>query len=187
MRIVAGAYRGRTLVAPKGQSVRPTAERARQALFNVLEHAPWSRQNWADVRVIDGFAGSGALGLEALSRGASFCLFVEGDRAARAATLANLAALGLSDRGRVLGQDLTRLGARGIEAPFDLAFLDPPYGSGLAEGALAALRGGGWLAPGALAVVERGAGEGALAVEGYAPLDQRAWGKARVTFLRSSG
>jgi 16S rRNA (guanine966-N2)-methyltransferase len=187
MRIVAGAYRGRTLVAPKGQSVRPTAERARQALYNVLEHAPWGRQNWSDVRVIDGFAGSGALGLEALSRGAPFCLFGDNDRAARAAIEANLAALGLSDRGRVLGQDLTRLGARGGEAAFDLVFLDPPYGSGLAEGALAALRGGGWLAPGALAVVERGAGEGALETAGFIPLDERRWGKARVSFLRASG
>lgn len=187
MRIVAGAYRGRTLVAPKGQSVRPTAERARQALFNVLEHAPWSRQIWSDVRVIDGFAGSGALGLEALSRGASFCLFVDTDRAARAATEANLATLGCGDRGRVLGQDLTRLGARGIEADFDLTFLDPPYGSGLAEGALAALRGGGWLAPGALAVVERGGGEGALEAAGFSVLDERRWGKAQVTFLRASG
>jgi 16S rRNA (guanine966-N2)-methyltransferase len=184
MRIVAGAYRGRTLVAPKGQSVRPTAERARQALFNVLEHAPWGLQVWSDVRVIDGFAGSGALGLEALSRGAPFCLLADNDRAARAAIEANLAALGCGDRARVLGQDLTRLGARGGEAAFDLVFLDAPYGSGLAEGALAALKGGGWFAAGALVVVERGEGEGPLAAAGLAPLDERAWGKAHVTFFR---
>jgi 16S rRNA (guanine966-N2)-methyltransferase len=187
MRIVAGAYRGRTLVAPKGQSVRPTAERARQALFNVLEHAPWGLPVWSDVRVIDGFAGSGALGLEALSRGALFCLFVDNDRAARAAIEANLAAFGCGDRARVLGQDLTRLGALGGEAAFDLVFLDPPYGSGLAEGALAALRVGGWLAPAALAVVERGEGEGALEAPGFSLLDERRWGKARVRFLRAPG
>ncbi len=184
MRIVAGAYRGRTLVAPKGQSVRPTAERARQALFNVLEHARWSPPVWSGARVIDGFAGSGALGLEAVSRGAPFCLLVDNDRAARAAIEANLAALGCGDRVRVLGQDLTRLGARGGEAAFDLAFLDPPYGSGLAEGALAALKVGGWLAPAALVVVERGDGEGALEAPGFSKLDERRWGKARVTFLQ---
>jgi len=186
MRIIAGAYRGRTLVAPKGQSVRPTADRARQALYNVLEHAPWGGRPWEGARVIDGFAGSGALGLEALSRGAAWCLFVDNDRAARAAIEANLTSLGCGDRARVLGLDATRLGARGAEAPFDLVFLDPPYGSGLAPDALAALTGGGWLGPGALAVVERGQGEGPIEVAGSAPLDERAWGKARVTFLRVS-
>jgi 16S rRNA (guanine966-N2)-methyltransferase len=186
MRIVAGAYRGRTLVAPKGQSVRPTADRTRQALYNVLEHAPWGGRVWSGARVIDGFAGSGALGLEALSRGAPFCLFVDNDRAARAAIKTNLTTLGCGDRARVLGQDLTRLGARGGEAAFDLVFLDPPYGSGLAVGALAALRDGGWLAAGALVVVERGEGEGPLEAAGFAPLDERAWGKARVTFLQTN-
>src|SRR5258708_25112207 len=140
MRIVTGAYRGRALVAPKGQSVRPTADRTRQALYNVLEHAPWGGRLWDGVRVIDGFAGSGALGLEALSRGAAFCLIVDNDRSARAAIEANLARLGCGDRARVLGQDLTRLDARGAEAAFDLVFLDPPYGSGLAETCPAALR-----------------------------------------------
>jgi 16S rRNA (guanine966-N2)-methyltransferase len=173
-------------VAPKGQSVRPTADRARQALFNVLEHAPWGVGIWQGVRVIDGFAGSGALGLEALSRGAAFCLFVDPDRAARTAIEANLTRLTCGDRARVLGQDMTRLGARGGEAAFDLAFLDPPYGSGLAESALATLGDGGWLSPGALAVVERGEGEGALEAAGFGLLDERTWGKARVTFLRAT-
>src|SRR5579862_4992031 len=101
MRIVAGAQRGRALVAPKGHSTRPTADRTRQALFNVLEHAPWGRP-LSGARVIDLFAGSGALGLEAMSRGASFCLFVENDGAAREAVVTNLAALGLTERARVL-------------------------------------------------------------------------------------
>lgn len=182
MRIVAGAYRGRTLVAPKGHSTRPTSDRARQALFNVLEHAPWSRRP-AGARVLDGFAGSGALGLEALSRGAAFCLFADRDPAARSAIAANFAAFGLEDRAHVTGFDMTRLPPRGLEAPFDLVFLDPPYRSGLAEAALAALADGGWLSPGALAVIERGAGEGGLTAAGYTPLDERAWGKARVSFL----
>jgi 16S rRNA (guanine966-N2)-methyltransferase len=183
MRIVAGAYRGRTLVAPKGHSTRPTADRARQALFNVLEHATWGR-SLTGSRVIDGFAGAGALGLEALSRGAAFCLFADHDRAARTAIEANLAALGCADRASVLAQDMSAIGARSGEARFDLVLLDPPYGSGLAETALAALARGEWLAAGAVLVVERGAGEGLLAVAGFTRLDERAWGKARVGFLR---
>jgi 16S rRNA (guanine966-N2)-methyltransferase len=182
MRIVAGAYRGRTLVAPKGHSTRPTSDRARQALFNVLEHAPWARP-WPDLRVLDGFAGSGALGLEALSRGAGFCLLADSDPAARAAIAANIAALGCDDRARVVGFDMARLGPRGVEAPFDLVFLDPPYRSGLAEAALACLASGDWLATGARVVVERGEGEAPLNAAGYARLDERAWGKARVSFL----
>jgi 16S rRNA (guanine966-N2)-methyltransferase len=185
MRIVAGAYRGRTLVAPKGHSTRPTSDRARQAVFNVLEHAPWGRAPTGS-RVLDGFAGSGALGLEALSRGAAFCLFADRDPAARTAIAANLATLGCGERSRVAGLDLSRLSPRELEAPFDLVFLDPPYRSGLAEAALASLAGGGWLTAKALAVVERGEGEGKLSARGFATLDERAWGKARVTFLQAS-
>jgi 16S rRNA (guanine966-N2)-methyltransferase len=184
MRIVAGAQRGRALVAPKGQATRPTADRVRQALFNVLEHAPWS-PGLADARLVDLFAGSGGLGLEALSRGAAFGLFVDSDPAAVAAIAQNLAALGLSGRGEARRCDAARLGAAGAaDGAFDLAFLDPPYARGLVEPALAALAGGGWLAPGALAVVERGAAEPPLAAPGFTVLDTRAWGAARVWFLR---
>jgi len=185
MRIVAGAYRGRTLVAPKGHSTRPTSDRARQALFNVLEHAPWGR-SLVGLRVLDGFAGSGALGLEALSRGAAFCLLADNDPSARAAIAANLAALGCAERASVAGWDMSRLAPRGLETPFDLVFLDPPYRSGLAEAALAGLAAGGWLSTGALVVVERGENEGVLAAAGYAALDERAWGKARVSFLQAN-
>jgi 16S rRNA (guanine966-N2)-methyltransferase len=115
MRIVAGAHRGRSLVAPKGHSTRPTADRARQALFNVLEHAPWS-PGLAGLQVLDLFAGSGALGLEALSRGAAFCLFADTDPAAAAANAANLAALRLEDRAIVRRWDATRLPHR-ISSP----------------------------------------------------------------------
>jgi len=186
MRIVAGDHRGRSLVAPKGHSTRPTADRTRQALFNVLEHASWGR-SLVRARVLDLFAGSGALGLEALSRGAAFCLFVDHDPAAEAAVLANLGALGLGDRARVLRRDASRLGARSsADGPaFDLAFLDPPYTKGLAEAALTSLADGAWLAPGGLVIAERGADEPELKPDGYEILDDRRWGAARVWFLRT--
>jgi 16S rRNA (guanine966-N2)-methyltransferase len=187
MRIVAGTFRGRRLVAPKGQSTRPTADRAREALFNVLEHAPWSPP-FAGGRVIDLFAGSGALGLEAISRGAAFCLFVEPSAAARATISGNAAALGVADRVGVDRRDAARLGPRVDRdgPPFVLALLDPPYGLGLGEAALAQLAAGGWLAPGAVVVLERGARDPAPAPAGFAPLDERVWGAARVSFLRAA-
>ena len=182
MRIVAGAFRGRSLVAPKGHSTRPTADRVRQALFNVLEHAPWSRP-LAGARVADVFAGSGALGLEALSRGAAFCLFIDHDREARAAVAANLESLDCGVQARVLAADAAR-SAVNADAPFDLALLDPPYGKSLGEAALAGLSAGGWLAPDARIAIERGADEPALVVAGYKIHDTRRWGAARVWFLK---
>ena len=135
---------------------------------------------------MDVFAGSGALGAEALSRGASACLFIESDPAALAAIGANVEALGLADRTRPLRRDAARLAPRTERdgAAFDVAFLDPPYGAGLAGAALERLCEGDWLAHGALAVVERGADEPAMAPAGYALLGERAWGAARVSFLR---
>jgi 16S rRNA (guanine966-N2)-methyltransferase len=184
MRIVAGAYRGRLLVAPKGHSTRPTADRARQALYNVLEHAAWAPRSLVGARIIDVFAGSGALGLEALSRGAEFCLFIDNDREARAAIGANLASLGSADRAQVGALDATRLGTCG--QAFDMAFLDPPYGRGLAAIGLEALRAGGWLAPNALAVVETGADERVVSFPGFRRLDERTWGAERVMFLTTA-
>jgi 16S rRNA (guanine966-N2)-methyltransferase len=185
MRIVAGEFRGRALVAPQGPATRPTADRARQAVFNILEHAPWSA-GLRDVRVIDLFAGSGALGLEALSRGAAFALFVETDETARGAIRDNIEAMGLFGRTRVHRRDATSLGVLpGADGPpFELAFLDPPYGKGLGEQALARLAEGGWLAKDALVVFERGADEADFAVDGFAALDVRDYGAARVHFLR---
>jgi 16S rRNA (guanine966-N2)-methyltransferase len=191
MRIISGVYRGRALKAPDGQATRPTSDRARQAVFNVLEHAAWA-PGLGEARVIDLFAGSGALGLEALSRGAAFCLFVETDAAARGAIRDNVETLGakgeLFGRTRIHRRDATDLGAKpgGDGAPFDLAFLDPPYGQGLGERALAELAGGGWLADGALAVFERGSDEAEPIVPGFERLDDRAYGAARVFFLRYS-
>lgn len=187
MRIVAGAFRGRALAAPRGQATRPTADRTREALFNVLEHAPWS-PGLRGLRVMDLFAGSGALGLEALSRGAAYCLFVETDEVARGAIRSNIETLGLFGATRLHRRDATSLGPKpaGDGPAFDLAFLDPPYHKGLGERALAALLAGGWLAPGGLAVFEQAADEPAPSVDGYAALDARTWGAARVHFLRGS-
>lgn len=188
MRIVSGEFRGKALIAPKGEATRPTSDRARQAVFNILEHAAWS-PGLREARVIDLFAGSGALGFEALSRGAAFCLFVETDEAARGAIRENVDAMGLFGRTRVHRRDATALGVRpGADGPaFDLAFLDPPYAKGLGEVALAKLAEGGWLKPGATVVFERGVGEADFAVDGFEPLDARDYGAARVHFLRYVG
>jgi 16S rRNA (guanine966-N2)-methyltransferase len=186
LRIVSGEFRGRALSAPPGESTRPTSDRARQAIFNILEHAPWSA-GIRDLRVIDLFAGSGALGFEALSRGAAFCLFVETDEAARGAIRDNVDQLGgLFGKTRVHRRDATDLGVRpGADGPaFDLAFLDPPYAKGLGELALARLAEGGWLAAGAIVVFERGVGEPEFDVAGFERLDTRDYGAARVNFLR---
>lgn len=187
MRIVSGEFRGKALVAPAGDATRPTSDRARQAVFNILEHAVWS-PGLRDARVIDLFAGSGALGFEALSRGAAFCLFVETDEAARGAIRENVDALSLFGRTRVHRRDATDLGVRpGGDGPaFDVAFLDPPYAKGLGEIALAKLAAGGWLAPGALIVFERGSDEADFSVEGFEKLDARDYGAARVHFMRFS-
>lgn len=188
LRIVSGEFRGKALISPKGEATRPTSDRARQAVFNILEHAAWGPE-LREARVIDLFAGSGALGFEALSRGAAFCLFVETDEAARGAIRENVDALGLFGRTRVHRRDATQLGVRpGADGPaFDIAFLDPPYAKGLGEVALAKLAEGGWLKPGAVVVFERGVGEPDFSVEGFAPLDARDYGAARVHFLRFAG
>jgi len=185
MRIVSGSFRGKTLIAPAGEATRPTSDRARQAIFNILEHAAWSG-GVRDIRVMDLFAGSGALGFEALSRGAAFCLFVETDEAARGAIRENVDAMSLFGVTRVHRRDATDLGVRpGADGPaFQLAFLDPPYARGLGEQALDKLAAGGWLAPGAVVVFERGAAEPDVAVPGYEVLDVRDYGAARVHFLR---
>ena len=191
MRIVGGAYRGRAITTPPGPATRPTADRAREAIFNVLEHAPWSG-GLHGVRVIDLFAGSGAMGLEALSRGAGFCLFVETDAAARGVIRENVEALGgsgeLFGRTRIHRRDAADLGDRpGADGPaFDVAFLDPPYGKGLGERALARLAAGGWLTEGAIVAFERGADEAAPETPGYETLDERRYGAAKVLFARRS-
>lgn len=185
MRIVGGRFRGRALTAPPGDGTRPTGDRVRQAVFNILEHSPWS-PGLEGRRVLDLFAGSGALGLEALSRGAAFSLFVETDEAARGAIRDNIEALDLFGATRIHRRDATDLGPRPASAgaAFDLVFLDPPYGKGLGERALTSLSDGGWLAPEALAVFERGVDEIDTTPTGFDLLDARTYGAARVLFLR---
>jgi len=187
VRLVSGRFKGRTLIAPPGQATRPTSDRARQALFDVIAHAAWA-PDLDGAKVIDLFAGSGGLGFEALSRGAVYCLFVETDEQARGAIRENMDALGLFGETRVHRRDAADLGVCHSSAggPFDLAFLDPPYRKGLGERALAELLNGGWLRPGALIVFERGADEPDPEVEGYELIDARVWGAARVLFLRQT-
>ena len=183
MRIAAGDLRGRIIRAPEGEATRPTSDRARQAVFNILEHAPWS-PGLEDLRVLDLFAGSGAMGLEALSRGAAHAAFVETAAPALAALRDNVENFRLGERTSVLRQDAARLAARPAGEPFDLAFLDPPYGKGLGEQALAALAAGKWLGPQSIVVFERGADEPAVGLPGWEVLDQRRYGAAGVLFLR---
>lgn len=186
MRVIGGAYKGRTLVAPKGLATRPTAGGAREALFNVLAHR--DDFSFDGARVIDLFAGAGALGFEAMSRGAAWCLFVETDAAARGAIRDNAEALGLFGVTRIHRRSATALGEKpaGVGPPFTLAFLDPPYDHDLAIPALAVLRDGHWLADEALVVVEQGAGEAAAQHAGYAEIDRRRWGAAQIGLYRFS-
>ena len=171
MRIIAGRWRGRKLVAPEGLATRPTADRVREALFSMLQSRLGSFEG---LRVADLFAGSGALGLEALSRGAAHCTFVDSDRSAVAAIRANVAALGAEAEVRQGAAEHARLAD-----PIDLAFLDPPYGTALFAPALAALP----LAPGGWASVETARGE-EVAVEGFENEAERIYGKAKITLLR---
>ena len=188
MRIVSGQYKGKTIAAPEGQATRPTSDRAREAVFNILEHAPWAPP-LKGARVLDLFAGSGALGLEALSRGAAFCLFVETDESARGAIRDNVEALHLYGCTRIHRRDATDLGPRPSSAgpPFDLVFLDPPYAKGLGERALAELVAHGWLQPGAALVFERGESERDIHPAGFDLIDERRYGAAKVLFLRWPG
>jgi 16S rRNA (guanine966-N2)-methyltransferase len=183
MRIVGGTWRGRTLKGPVGSDVRPTSDRLREALFNVLAHAYGDVAEGA--RVIDLFAGTGALGIEALSRGATFALFVDDSAEGRALVRANVEALGLGGITKIFRRDATKLGAMPPQEPFTLAFLDPPYGRGLGGPALAALRDGGWLAKGALCLLEERADAIIDIPAGFSELEKRSYGDTQVVFLRA--
>jgi 16S rRNA (guanine966-N2)-methyltransferase len=184
MRIVAGRHRNRRLLAPPGDAVRPTSDRAREALFNILSHGEFAADGlpFAETAVLDAFAGTGALGLEALSRGATAAVFIEQDREALAILRRNIATLGETARSRVIAGDATRP-PRAASA-CAVAFLDPPYRSGLAAPALTALAAAGWFAPAALAVIELGAREKLALPAGFTALDERVYGSARLVFLR---
>jgi 16S rRNA (guanine966-N2)-methyltransferase len=183
MRVVGGGLRGRSLAGPKkSQPIRPTADRLRESLFNILTHAYGDPVS--GTRVLDIFAGSGALGIEALSRGAKFALFVDDSAAARALIRENVAALGLGGAARIFRRDATKLGSAHPLEPFSLVFLDPPYGEGLAERALTAARSGGWLAPEALIVVEEAAKAAFAAPEGFSELERRRYDTTEFIILR---
>jgi 16S rRNA (guanine966-N2)-methyltransferase len=184
MRVVGGRLRGRNLAAPSSQAIRPTADRLREALFNILVHA--HDNPLQNARVLDLFAGTGALGIEAISRGAKFALFVDNGPQARALLRDNVQALGLGGITRVFRRDATNLGPAHPIDPFSMVFLDPPYGKGLAEKALASLRDGGWLVPGALLVVEEAKVAAFAAPRGFEELDRRAYDDTELVFLQAS-
>jgi 16S rRNA (guanine966-N2)-methyltransferase len=186
MRIVAGQFRGRALATPGNERTRPTSDRVRESVFNILEHGI-PGFSFGGIRVLDLFAGTGALGLEALSRGAAFCLFVEEDAAVRGLIRRNIEVLGVGGITKVFRRDATSLGPAGNRGGFGLAFLDPPYERGLGERALASAAAGGWLGPGAIAVIEDSRRAPTALPEGFTALAQRTWGDTLVLFARFEG
>ena len=183
MRVVGGRLRSRPIAGPKGQGLRPTADRLREALFNILAHAYGDPV--AGARVLDLFAGTGALGIEAVSRGAAYALFVDEGVEARALLRQNIETLGLGGVTRIFRRDASKLGPAHPLEPFSLVFADPPYGKGLAEKALASARAGGWLKPQALIVVEEAADAGFKAPEGFEELERRQYDDTEFVFLRA--
>lgn len=181
MRIIGGNFKGRRITAPEGTIARPTTDRVRESVFNILEHG---LKPCEDARVLDLFAGSGALGLEALSRGASYVLFVEEHSAARAAIRTNMDAIGLMGRCRIFRRDATKMGPLPgkIAAPFDLVFCDPPYGRGLGELALTDALNNDWIANDAAVVLETGANESPVLPESFQLTDERPYGDSIIRF-----
>ncbi len=182
MRVVGGEMRGRPLAAPRSSATRPTSDRVRETIFDVLIHRFDDPVRGA--RVLDLFAGSGALGIEALSRGASSCLMVEQAPEARGAIRRNIEALDLGGRARIFRRDATRLGDIGTMQPFGLFFADPPYGFGLGEAALASATAGGWLIPGAIGVVEESSQFDPLLSPGFGVLHEKVIGDTKIVFVR---
>jgi len=183
MRVVGGKMRGRSIASPASQEIRPTQDRLRESLFNILMHAYGNPA--LDARVLDLFAGTGALGIEAVSRGAAFTLFIDNGAAARALLRNNVEALGLGGVTKIYRRDATALGPAHPMEPFTLAFLDPPYGKGLAEKALTSLRDGKWLVPDALVVVEEAKAAAFAAPDGYDELERRVYDDTEFVFLRA--
>jgi 16S rRNA (guanine966-N2)-methyltransferase len=185
MRIVGGRLKGRALLTPSSRAIRPTSERLRESIFDILEHRFPGRIEGA--RVVDLFAGTGALAIEALSRGARFALFVDNGAEARALLRANVEALALGAVTRIWRADATKLGSAPAGGPFALAFLDPPYGQRLAHPALASLLDGGWLEPNALCVVEEASKAEIAAPIGLALVDERFYGDTKIAIFQASG
>jgi 16S rRNA (guanine966-N2)-methyltransferase len=183
MRVVGGRLRSRPIVSPKSDAIRPTADRLRESLFNILVHAYGDPVEGA--RVLDLFAGTGALGIESASRGAAFVLFVDDGAEARALLRQNAESLGLGGTTRIFRRDATKLGPVYPLEPFSLVFLDPPYGKGLAEQSLVSARQGGWLAAGALIVVEEAVTSKFSTPEGFEELERRGYDDTKFVILRS--
>jgi 16S rRNA (guanine966-N2)-methyltransferase len=185
IKIIGGKHRGRTIATPEGQTTRPTSNRAREALFNILAHANWAGDGTSplvDARVLDAFAGSGALGIEALSRGAAHVTFLDSDAAAVKLIGENLRKVGETATAKVIRADATR--PPPSREGCDLVFLDPPYRSGLANPALTALAEAGWLKPGAVATVELGHAEDLITPARFETIDERRYGAAKIVILR---
>jgi 16S rRNA (guanine966-N2)-methyltransferase len=182
MRIVGGRFRGRALATPQSQDIRPTSDRAREALFNILVNQ--LGHDWSGIRALDLFAGTGALGLEALSRGASHALFVETSVEGRGLIRDNIEAFSLTGIARLLRRDAADMGPVGTMEPFTLAFADPPYGKGLGEAAYASAAAGGWLNDSALCVLEEAASSSFNLPHGFALEDERRYGDTCLRFMR---
>ena len=182
MRIAGGRFRGRVLTAPSSMLTRPTSDKVREALFNILIHGIEDFEI-EGARVLDLFAGTGALGLEALSRGAAYCLFVEDNADARGVIRENIEALGVTGASKVWRRDATKLGRASPMQPFQLLFADPPYGKGLSELALHAAADGGWLAAGAICVLEERAGVDFPIPSGFSEFDTRVYSDTALHFL----
>jgi 16S rRNA (guanine966-N2)-methyltransferase len=184
MRIVSGKFRGRNLKGPSSNAIRPTSDRLRESIFNILVHA--YADPITDARVLDLFAGTGALGLEALSRGAEYALFVEEAAEARALIRTNVEALALTGATKIFRRDAAKLGDMGPMEPFDLVFCDPPYGQGLAEKSLLSARDGKWLAPSALLVVEEAVKAAFKTPQGFEELERRTYDDTEIVIVRAS-
>ena len=184
MRVVGGRLKGRNLASPSSRDIRPTADRLRESVFNILMHAYDNPIEGA--RALDLFAGTGALGIEAVSRGAAFALFVDNGTEARALLRNNVEALGLGGVTKVFRRDASDLGPAHPVEPFSLVFLDPPYGKGLGEKALISLRDGKWLTPGALLVVEEAKAAQFVAPDGFTELERRAYDDTEFVFLKAA-
>ena len=183
MRVVAGTLKGRPIAGPDHEGLRPTSDRVRESVFNILLNGVLDFEI-AGARVLDLFAGTGALGIEALSRGAAFCQFVEDETEARSLIRGNVEALGLGGVTRIFRRDATNLGAAGRNTGFTLVFCDPPYDRGLAPLALGSALKGGWLAPGALVVIEERVGVDLVLPAGFSEIDRRSWGQTEVVFAK---
>ena len=183
MRVVGGELRGRPLATPRDNAIRPTTDRTREAVFNMLAHRFGDRLEGA--RVLDLFAGTGALGIEALSRGASYCVFIEESAEGRGLIRTNVESFGLTGRTKIFRRDATGLGDAGTLGPFGLVFADPPYGRGLGEKALRSARAGGWLAPGALFVVEEAVAAAFEPGPGFSIVDERSYGETVIRFIEA--